>query len=273
MGWTDGERERGLRNRQRDDRRGRPVTEDGRVKEKEGISFPARDENPEVGGREEEEQDDDREEQESVTEKENNQCFCFFFCFCYSTSLLKWKFFHEQVDDDLIKSTNGVFAHQKFRHFLSWQQTHNCINKQQPTSGRSCYSKCCFTVTFTWTFYWTACHYCYQVHLCFSCSDTPKCLLCNQPINTEQQKILIIYRTAGCWCSGIILLCSKNQTIVSKMPSLCIWQLNTAQSCDSCSPFKKAVHLVIHYSSLATPSTISDPPALRALSPLLITAS
>lgn len=51
------------------------MTEDERVKEKEGISSPAGDENPEGGGREEEEQEDGREEQESVTEKETNQSF------------------------------------------------------------------------------------------------------------------------------------------------------------------------------------------------------
>lgn len=54
------------------------MTEDERVKEKEGISSPAGDENPEGGGREEEEQEDGREEQESVTEKETNQSFFFF---------------------------------------------------------------------------------------------------------------------------------------------------------------------------------------------------
>lgn len=42
-GWKGRERERGLGNRHRDDRWGRPVTEDERVREKEGISFPLRD--------------------------------------------------------------------------------------------------------------------------------------------------------------------------------------------------------------------------------------
>lgn len=59
-GWRDGwrgekrgresERERGLRNRQRDDRRGGPVTGDERVREKASISSPLGDEKPEGGG-------------------------------------------------------------------------------------------------------------------------------------------------------------------------------------------------------------------------------
>lgn len=73
----------GLRNRQRDDIRGMPVTEDERVSEKEGISSPLGDEKPEGGGREEEE---DREEQEvAMVVTETNQSFLYFFFFLTTT--------------------------------------------------------------------------------------------------------------------------------------------------------------------------------------------
>lgn len=45
------EREGIKKYRQRDDRRGRPVTEDERVREKEGISSQLGDEKPDGGGR------------------------------------------------------------------------------------------------------------------------------------------------------------------------------------------------------------------------------
>lgn len=58
------------------------MTEDDRVREKDGISSPLGDEKPGRGGREGEE--DDREEQEAVTDKDTNPSLIFLFLHRYS---------------------------------------------------------------------------------------------------------------------------------------------------------------------------------------------